>query len=143
MERIIRLMEWKDKEIKNLIGCDVNYFDEMDIRSLKDLSPSEKSIIIERIKSNVQEFKEVWDDCSYFFNDSSICPFCILYLKNMNSEFVCEGCDYGINHGYCIREKSEYTDIRKRLTSKLGFCSISFSIGQFKIYEKCKELKLY
>lgn len=115
-EKIIHYMDAKRRVLGKVEGLGIKYYiteDELDILNWDD---RECEIVWAKMEPQlIMVFKnepELYSDLLY-------CPYCMknsLYLYDSDKEFeviknICSGCNYGINHGDCHNDDSDYERI--------------------------------
>ncbi len=105
-EKIIWFMLSKAERVKEI--CDVEYFTDEDIESIRRLDKDRLKFVWEMIMCYVDDFEH---GLGY-----GTCPFCIYYcVKSIGAYFEsdCEKCPYGKLHGICKKEDSDFQKIIK------------------------------
>lgn len=105
-DKIIWFMLGKATIVKEI--CDVEYFTNDDIESIRMLDKDRLKFVWEMIMCYVDDFTCGLEDMT--------CPYCIYYyIDAFDYYVVCRECSYGKLHGFCGKVDSDY---RKIINSK-------------------------
>ena len=96
-ERLVKVMEYKQsclpEEFQEI------YFNEKDAKALRSLTDGKAEEAVSVMIDNIN---------NKYYNDSALCPFCVLFYDDHN---FCEGCEYQEQHGNCLEDDSGYSFI--------------------------------
>ena len=106
-EKLIHFMEEKQECLQCVNGDFPEIITDKDEDSIRKWSDSECREVLEYVQHKI--YYHMTDNSHV--SDMDICVFCIYHKKMRLSRPKCENCEWGFEHGYCLKnERNDYND---------------------------------
>lgn len=112
-EKIIRLMELKRDYLADY-NISINYFNGGDKEAIECWGDGVCEVVWGQLEVVLSMVLYGGSDEGNILGDFHLCPFCLkqkFHLKGEYNRGDCKDCEYGVNHGICPEDGSDYFEL--------------------------------